>query len=223
MKTTMLQFTGLALLAAAALTVGAAEPAPPAKARAVVTSTNLNEMTLGPADKLHFKLVEDPVKVSDQCIVHVTALGQAMFPVSRGFDETILIQTKGRTVDDVMKELKAKLEDKYYKTATVQLTLVSQTVQPGRALFVGPAIKGFVTMTPGVPTYLTDAISERGFTEFANLSRVEIDRVTDDPDKPNKIVVNVEAIMKNKKGERKNDIVLEDGDRITVKDKWWNL
>jgi protein involved in polysaccharide export with SLBB domain len=226
MKTKTFLLPVAAICAAAALSITAAEPAQtttPSQPRPIVTATNLNDMPLMPADKMLFKIEEDPVKVSDPCVVAVPPLGQVHFPVSRGYDELIMLQVKGRTVEEVKKELKAKLEEKFYKTATVNLTLVSTTTLPGKATFFG-SIKGFVTLTPGVPTYLTEAIAERGYTEFANLSKVEIDRVNpDDPDKPKKIYVNVEAIMKNRRGERNNDVVLQDGDRITVKDRWWNL
>lgn len=171
---------------------------------------------LRPQDKLVFRLEEDPVRATEAETLIVSALGQIYFPISRGFDERISIEASGKTVAQVEVEIRGKLEENYYQKATVKLALVDQSRRFGQALFMG-AVRGPVPLTPGENVTLAEAIVRLGYSEFANLKKVEVYRLDAKTKKEYPAdVIDVDAILK---GNRSKDIPLQDGDRIVVPEK----
>jgi hypothetical protein len=63
-------------------------------------------------------------------------------------------------------------------------------------------------------------LTQVGTTEFARLSKVRVERLDPATGKTKEIFVNIEAVNK---GERDQDLELQDGDRITVSEKWFNF
>ncbi len=166
-------------------------------------------------DRLRFSVNEDPVKHNDAIEVLVTDMGEADFPVSRGFDTYVTMKVQGKTLAEVRKELKERLDAEYYQDAHVDVQLLSRNLKLGTVQLFG-AIRGLVRLVPNEPKTLTDAILELGYGDFANLKKVTLTRVNPDTKKTATTVVNVQKILE---GYRHNDVLLEDGDRIEVAEK----
>jgi protein involved in polysaccharide export with SLBB domain len=162
-------------------------------------------------DKLYFRIDQDPVPSGpgDSFLV-VDSRGMLEVPVSRGYDLRLFVPADGRSLGDVKKDIKQKLEAQYYKTATLTLSLESQSVRPGQVMFYGE-IKGPLALIPGQPKYLSDAVVEMKPSEYANLHRVQLIRKTV------KTEYDVDEIMKT--GKREKDVILENGDIINIKAK----
>lgn len=187
------------------------------KAEAPKTEAAEAAPTLAPMDKLLYRVEEDPSSGSK--ILGVSSLGDIYFPVSMGFEYPVVaVKAKGLTMEEIKKQLQAKLEAKYYKKATVKLTLVDKTQKVGQALFLGEC-RGVIQLPPGEEITLATAIAKLGPSEFANLKKVQVFRVdkatgvaSTEP-----IVVDVDAILN--KGDRSKDIILQDEDRVKVPEK----
>jgi Cu/Ag efflux protein CusF len=89
----------------------------------------------------------------------------------------------------------------------------------GRVLFVGPTLRGPVMIPPGTTRYLSEAVLELPEDKYANLRKVVVERYDPETKKVTKILVDVQGILHE--GLRQNDIVLHDGDRITVPEKFF--
>lgn len=202
---TLLQLCCAALLAASA----SAQPNP------------AQEYRLAPMDKLTVQIEEDPVP-GRPIEISVTALYNLDVPVSRCCESAISINVRGKTLAEVESELRTRLERDYYEKATVQLKLIAR--DPNRRIgqvWLRGAVKGnIVELEAGNPTTLWEALTQVGTTEFARLSRVRVDRVDPQTGEVKKIYVDIEAVNK---GDRSKDIELQDGDRITVSEKWFNF
>lgn len=169
-------------------------------------------------DQIRFLIAEDP-KTSqerDRSLLIVNSLGVIEFPVSQGYPDSIPLFVRGKTIDQVREEIKARLEAEYYQKATVTIQLLTQQQRPGTALFHG-AVKGTVTINPGEQKTLKEAILELGYNEYANLKRVRIQRVDPETEEPATIDVNVKEILDDNKVE--NDVILLDGDVVHVPER----
>jgi protein involved in polysaccharide export with SLBB domain len=182
------------------------------------TATETNAVKLAPMDKLLYRVQEDPASGSSQ--VAVSSLGKIQFPVSMGFENVVVsVDAKGLTIDEVAEALKKQLEAKYYKKATISLSLVDKAQKMGQAFFTGEA-KGVVALPPGEEVSLSSALIKLGYSEFANLKKVELQRMDKTTGKKLPVqVLNMEAVIK--KGERgaEKDPILQDDDRIRVPER----
>jgi protein involved in polysaccharide export with SLBB domain len=174
-----------------------------------------------PLDKLTISIEQDPVP-GRPVEVLVSSLYNLEIPVSRCCEATISINVKGKTFAEVQSELKTKLEQEFYKVANVSLKLVDRdrNQRVGQVWLRG-AVKGnIVQLEAGKRKTLWEALTQVGTTEFAKLSKVRVDRVDAVSGETKKIFVDIEAVDK---GERAKDLELQDGDRVTVAEKWFNL
>jgi protein involved in polysaccharide export with SLBB domain len=176
---------------------------------------------LAPLDKLSISIEQDPV-AGRPIEIGVSSLFNLDVPVSRCCETTISMNVRGKTLAEVQAELKSKLEQDYYKTASVQLKLVDRerTVRVGQVWLRGAVRGNIVQLEAGKKKTLWEALTQVGTTEFAKLSKVRVDRVDPATGETKKIYVDIEAVDK---GDRSKDIELQDGDRITVAEKWFNL
>jgi protein involved in polysaccharide export with SLBB domain len=176
---------------------------------------------LAPLDKLSISIEQDPV-AGRPIEIGVSSLFNLDVPVSRCCETTISMNVRGKTLAEVQAELKSKLEQDYYKTANVQLKLVDRerTVRVGQVWLRGAVRGNIVQLEAGKKKTLWEALTQVGTTEFAKLSKVRVDRVDPATGETKKIYVDIEAVDK---GDRSKDIELQDGDRITVAEKWFNL
>lgn len=176
---------------------------------------------LNPLDKLTVSVEQDPVPGKAVEIV-VSSLHAIEVPVSRCCEATISINVRGKTLRDVREELKTKLEAEYYKTAGVNLKLIDRDLsrRVGQVWLRG-AVRGNVApLEAGKRKTLWEVLTQVGTTEFARLSRVRVERVDQATGQTKSFFVNIEAVNK---GDRKQDVELQDGDRITVAEKWFNF
>lgn len=241
----LLSLTSTGLLLAAALVaarVPAAEPAEPADpatpatpaaggatpapatgsvaAALIATPPDPSIPVLRANDRLLFRIAEDPVRGSTPMRLGVNSLGEASFPISRDSDVRITLQVRGRTMAQVREEISRKLTEDYYHKATVELTLDEKIITPGKVQFFGE-IQTVLALSPDQPPLkLSDAILQVRAPDFANLKRVKIHRLNPATGQTTVIEVNVDAIIKD--GQRERDVILEDGDRVEVKQKWFN-
>jgi protein involved in polysaccharide export with SLBB domain len=176
---------------------------------------------LTPMDKLTVSIEQDPVP-GRPIEITVSSLYNLDVPVSRCCETLISLNVRGKTLADIQAELKNKLEADYYKTANVQLKLVDRerTARMGQVWLSG-AVKGnIVQLEPGKRKTLWEALTQVGTSEFARLSKVRVDRVDPVSGETKKIYVDIDAVQK---GDRSRDIELQDGDRVVVSEKWFNL
>jgi protein involved in polysaccharide export with SLBB domain len=169
-------------------------------------------------DKVRFRVEEDPSTGST--VLAVNPLGQVTVPVSMGFEDPVVtIPAKGLTVDELKESIRKQLEGKYYKKATIKLTLVDKTQKVGQALFIGEC-RGVMPLPPNEEVLLSTALIKLGYSEFANLKKVQLfreDKATGK--KQDAIIFDMEAVIKKGDRSKDKDIVLQDGDRINVPEK----
>ena len=176
---------------------------------------------LNPMDKLTVHVEQDPVPGRPVEVV-VSSLFNLEIPVSRCCERTVSINVRGKTVAEVQAELKNKLEDQFYKTATVQLRLIDRDLsrRVGQVWLRGAVRGNVVALEAGKRKTLWEVLTQVGTTEFARLSRVRVERVDPVTGETKAFFVNIEAVNK---GDRSQDVELQDGDRITVSEKWFNF
>ena len=201
----------------------AQQKAEPAKAEdKPAAETQAPAAKLAPMDKLQYRVQEDPAL--GNLVVGISSLGKAQFPVSVGFENvTVTVDAKGMTLDELSTAVKKELEAKYYKKATVTLALLDKYQKPGQAFFSGEC-KGVIQLPPGEEVTLSAALTKLGYSEFANLKKVEyytMDKATGK--KADVKILNMDAVIN--KGERgaDKDPVIQDGDRVVVKMKLINF
>lgn len=238
-----LRFAGWFLLAARVAAADPADPAAPAPAPtptpatppasspaaaavssvAALLSANADPATvpvLRANDRLLFRIAEDPVRGSTPMRLGVNSLGEASFPISRDSDVRITVPVRGKTLAQVREEISAKLTEEYYHRATVELAMDEKILTPGKVQFFGE-IQTVIALSPDQPPLkLSDAILQVRAPDFANLKRVRVHRLNPVTGQTTVIEVNVDAIIKD--GQRERDVILEDGDRVEVKQKWFN-
>lgn len=209
----------LITLALLGLTASAAQPKPDGPV------DEADSFILSSGDKLVFSVAEDPSPSSNGVLppILVSAVGELTCPVSRSApDVSITIRAKGKTLGEIRKELKEKLEADYYKKATVTLNLSEQTRRSGLIYFTGEVKSATLPLAAGDTKSLYEALVLVGTGEFANLRKVSVHRINPLTKKREVLgPYNVEEIRTKNKGE--NDIELRDGDRVDVPAKKFNF
>lgn len=171
-------------------------------------------------DRIQYRVAEDPVRGPAPLLVAVNSVGEVSFPVSRDSDLRITLLVRGRSVEEVREELTRRLVADYYHRATVELTLGEKIVTPGRVQFFGE-MSATLPLTPDTPPLLlSDAILQLGFTADADLRRVKVHRVDPESQQSRTLEINVRSILRD--GIRERDLILQDGDRVEVRTKWFN-
>ena len=200
-------------------------PLPPASLAATNAPVEKTEVAtrLSKTDKLLFSIQEDPIKSLPASDVFVNAQGDISFPVSRGFDDSIVVAAAGRTLGEVKNDIKTRLEATYYKSATVSLTIKSQNVKQGSILFIGNTVRvNTLPLNPNETHTNFEAVTKAGPTEFANLKKVRLSRIDPVTGKRNPFPRPID-LDKIKKGDTTDDIPLQDGDRIEIPEKFLNF
>lgn len=171
-------------------------------------------------DRLNYRIAEDPIRASSPMQVAINSVGEANFAVSRGSDIRITVEVRGKTVAEVRDELTRRLLADYYHKATLEIALAEKVLTPGKVQFFGE-MTGEITLLPDTPPLmLSDAVLRvgGGRAEFANLRRIKVHRVDPTTGQNQVITVDVKSILED--GKRERDILLQDGDRIEVPQKW---
>lgn len=181
---------------------------------AAVFGAAIETYRLAAADKLRYSIDEDPVLSANATELVVTPLGDVSFQVSRGFDTIIVLNVRGKTLEEVKRELKTRLDAEYYRNAQVSLQLVSPSLRIGQAQFFG-MVRGPVKLIPGETKYVSDGILELNYNDFADLRRVKLFRLGSTNKLPR--IIDVKKVLE--RGDRSLDVILKDGDRIEVPEK----
>jgi hypothetical protein len=208
------------------------KPAEPAAAAPVATPDAANPATglatrnhiLQPLDKVAFFIEQDPAPVASNerrtLDLAVSAQGQLEVPVSRCCEQALVFDVKGKSIEQAEKEIREGLMADFYKLANVQLRLVDTTKRVGQVWLRG-AVKGNTFQLPPGRTFtLWEVLTAVGTQEFANRGSVQLERRNPATGKVEITKVDIEAVDK---GKRDLDVELQDGDRIYVKEKWFNL
>jgi protein involved in polysaccharide export with SLBB domain len=209
------------LLLTGVLGGASAEPVPTNRPPALTNSVPVldpgESYQPSPQDKFQFYIEEDPNKGVEPETRNVSALYELRFNASRNTDTPIVINARGKTVADIKKELKEKLDADYYQNATVVLKLSERHLKPEK-VFVTGAIRGQVPLLPGEAKTVMQAIVELGSdAEYANLKKVKLHRYNPSANKDDIYIIDVGAMLKGKS--RKDDMILQGGDRIEVPEK----
>lgn len=171
---------------------------------------------LRPHDTVSFRVLEDPEQKGPQQLV-VSAAGKLRFPVSQGSTESLNLDAANKTIEEIKAEVKEALDKDFYKNATVDLEPVQlQGPENAKVIFLGEVKRPNYEFDPTKPKSLFEAVVEIGYSEFANLKKVKIDRVDPKTGERKEIIVNLEDV---KKGKRDRDVFLQDQDRVTVPEK----
>lgn len=219
----------LAAMACLAVPVSAQAPsAPPAASSASTNNVALDQESreLKPLDVLRYTILEDPAGRGQFPTVTISELGDAQFPVSANSQEYIPVKAAGRRLADLRRELKQKLDADYYQNATVNLELhqtrdLSQGARPGPASNAKVIVHGSMSATFPVRedqkltiSEVFAQLSER--SQFANLKRVELQRIDPVTKQSKSTFINVQKLLD---GDLSGDVDLKDGDRIKVVDR----
>jgi protein involved in polysaccharide export with SLBB domain len=173
---------------------------------------------LNPMDKISVSIAQDPAP-GRPVELSVSPLGDLVVPVSRCCEDSIVVSVRGKTVEEVEKDLKKRLEEEFYQTATVQVRVIDPTRRKGQVLLRGAVRATSVQLDSSKAKTLWEALTEVGTTEFANLKKVKLDRVGAD----GKSQITTHDIDAVDKGDRSKDIELRDGDRVTVPESLFKL
>ncbi len=158
--------------------------------------------------------------------VRVSDGGEAIFPVTQGNPLYVKVSVRGKKIGDLRREVKQLLDADYYENATVrlELTAINRTGAGmegfGKVMVYGE-MQGVVQLPEGEPKHISDAIISLGKSQFANLKAVRLHRLDPATGKTEIKVINVDKILRD--GDRSNDIVLQDGDRIEVRPRTFNF
>ena len=165
---------------------------------------------LSAGDQVTFEIVED----RDGGLPRVvTATGDLdVPPLGR-------VHVAGKTTGEAAADLKRRLEADYYYKATVKLSIdgVSRiVVKSGVVTLYGEVRQvGQLELVAGEKLTLSEGIGKAGgFGPWAEDEKVELTRRSGE-----RLIVNVKKIIT--KGLREEDPVLQDGDRIFVKQSFW--
>ena len=165
---------------------------------------------LSPGDQVTFEIVED----RDGGLPRVvTATGDLdVPPVGR-------VHVAGRTTGEAAADLKRRLEADYYYKATVKLSIdrVSPTMVRSGTIYIYGEVRqvGQMELVAGEKLSLSEAIMKAGgFGPWAEDEKVELTRKSGE-----RTINNVKKIIT--KGLRDDDPILQDGDRIFIKQSFW--
>ena len=86
----------------------------------------------------------------------------------------------------------------------------------GMVMFYGAVRGNFLQLGLGEQKTLFEGVYQVGVSEFSNLKKVKLNRVDPVSGKTEIKIINVEKV---KQGDRSEDILLQDGDRIEVPEK----
>jgi protein involved in polysaccharide export with SLBB domain len=185
---------------------------------------------LMPQDRLLYSIEQDPIKATEAEVLAINALNEVYFRVTRGSDTMIPINTSNKTLVQVRQELKEKLDAEYYQDAKVRLDFKERTAgivgpggvssapnRPAQILFTGQARSSMMMIPPGETKRIFEALIQVGYTEWADIKRVKVTRIVDQATQKTEVqIIDVKAI---EKGDRSNNIFLQDGDVVHLPEK----
>ena len=183
---------------------------------------DVEQRELRPRDRLSFRIDEDPVRGTEFITVEITDTHKALFKVSRGADRAIILDVKGKRLSQIRAELKEKLEQDFYVTATLSLELAetgnrNTSGSSGKVMFMG-AVKGFAPIPEDGKLMLSEAVMRMNPSDWADLSKVRVLRRDKDSGKSETLKMDLKKMFKDNSFD--NDIELQDGDKIEIPERF---
>lgn len=173
-------------------------------------------MRIQPMDKLRFRVVEDPVKGEPEQVM-VSPNFMVDFPVSHGSVVRVSLSARDKTLEEISRELKARLDADYYVDAHVEIAFEQRSLKAGRVLISGAARVNILPLDPSEQKTILEAILQAQPTDFAKLTKVKLFRSNPATGKLETRVIDVDEIKKS--GDKSKDVILQDGDRIDIPEK----
>ncbi len=170
---------------------------------------------LGPRDQVSYRVAED--RDNEDHPLTVTDSGEVMLPLGG-----LRVRATGKTTQQLAADIKGTLEREYYKpghaTVTLGLLYTAPNASKGKVFITGEVMgRGAVDLpADGKLTLYKAILQQGGFTPESDLKGVFLYR----EGAPSKgIQVNCKAISN---GETDKDIVLQPGDTIKVKKRFFD-
>jgi polysaccharide export outer membrane protein len=169
-----------------------------------------NKQKLGPGDKITYRVIEDQdeprsLLITDSGDLEVPYLG--------------LVHAAGKTSMELAREIKGMLEKDLYYRATVMVSAeaINKTRATGKVYVSGMVRNpgGFDVPAGDTLTVSKAILNAGGFTDFSNKRNVLLTRKTDHGIETRPI--NVQDILE--KGKLDEDVIVQPGDQITVKER----
>jgi polysaccharide export outer membrane protein len=203
---------------------GLSPPAPaarqPAPADAVIgelpPARSADDHRLAPGDRVSFRVVEDKTEpksllVADSGELEVPYIGRIM--------------AKERTCPELAREIKQKLEAKYFHQATVGLSVELFSPVRGSVYLFGEVRSAGAQFLPSgeTLTLVKAIIRAGGFTEFADKRRVKVTRETVFGAGTTNLTFTIDVGREIRHGQLRQDLKLEPGDVIYVPERLVNF
>lgn len=183
---------------------------------------------LKPGDVLRFSIDQDPAAAKLIQLVDITAAGEALFPVSKESDRYVKLNARGKKLAALRLEVKQLLDAEYYNDCAVKIDLDrirqdASVVNPENMakVTVFGVTSGTISIREGEVKTLTDLVLQLGQLPRANLKKVEIRRL--DPTTKRETVTEYDVRRLLERGDRSNDPVLQDGDRVKIPENTFNF
>lgn len=169
-----------------------------------------NHQKLGPGDKITYRVIEDQdeprsLLITDSGDLEVPYLG--------------LVHATGKTCMDLAREVKAMLEKDLYYRATVMISaeVINKTRATGKVYVSGMVRNsgGFDVPAGDTLTVSRAILNAGGFSDFADKRNVLLLRKTANGTETH--TINVQDVLE--KGKLNEDLVVQAGDQITVKER----
>jgi hypothetical protein len=199
------------------------------KVREYLSTTILNAETreFKPGDSFLYAIKEDPTKGGQSIqTVRVSDAGEAIFPVSAGSKLYVKVDVRSMKLGDIRQKVKSLLDEDYYNDATVFLEFTQANRSPTEQdiapqVQVYGEMQGVVVLRENEVKRISDAILSLNRSTYADLRRVRLHRIDPNTGKEEIKTINVDRILRE--GDRSNDEILQDGDRIEVRPKVFNF
>jgi protein involved in polysaccharide export with SLBB domain len=183
---------------------------------------------LKPGDVLRFSIDQDPAAAKLIQLVDITAAGEALFPVSKESDRYVKLNARGKKLAALRLEVKQLLDAEYYNDCSVKIDLdrirqdasVANPENMAKVTVFG-VTSGTISIREGEVKTLTDLVLQLGQLPRANLKKVEIRRL--DPTTKRETVTEYDVRRLLERGDRSNDPVLQDGDRVKIPENTFNF
>lgn len=183
---------------------------------------------LKPGDVLRFSIDQDPAAAKLIQLVDITAAGEALFPVSKESDRYVKLNARGKKLAALRQEVKQLLDAEYYNDCAVKIDLdrirqdasVANPENMAKVTVFG-VTSGTISIREGEVKTLTDLVLQLGQLPRANLKKVEIRRL--DPATKRESVTEYDVRKLLDRGDRSNDPVLQDGDRVKIPENTFNF
>ncbi|MSU31541.1 MAG: hypothetical protein EXS25_02550 [Pedosphaera sp.] len=139
---------------------------------------NATDREFKPRDQFRFTIKEDPNPTQSHQNIDVSDAGEIHIYITGNSTEVITVDIRGKKLLEIRKEIKQKMDEKYYNNATISFDLVSAYSDlVSSKVIISGELNGTVRFSENDDFYLTDAINAAAQNPMANLKKVIIHRL----------------------------------------------